>query len=717
MNRLMSFHGRPTVVKPALRSLLSDPARIQTSYFHGRPVSSGHLRSRVNSDEYFTRLSTSQPSCVWRKFKTNISTYSQIPNDKGANLTVNSLANFTYKFPEQNRYLSKWNSLINCTGEKLFGCKLNILLPLLKPPLVPWGQCVRDFHGTARSLCSRNLPIIPYEAPKDSLGLTYISDLSEEDAERVKSVAYEELKQILTTNNIQFTKVKAKKRTTGLSDSKNKDIAFVIMPQLCQSCGETAVIEADIDGEGTQRICIECGTVCTQQYSQSLSNSYDVNETDIDEAVCESCGVSLPHSAILAKLQLCPECQALEEKNEETAVQGKSPVKSKNASPPEIPTCKSCGGHDLGNECLGADERYVCRGCGSVFDDGLLISDEFGIGISRASQNGCFTLPNYAKKQRKLKGLTAGLNKISLLHDKLCFPESVKSEANEMFESVFNKKEVFFAYIITKEHIAAACLFIACRRHDIPLSLTHFKPYLDKFPLFFKSKNMLDKILNLNLPPLTLTSKIGYCLEGKGFNTKIIDKIKDILFLCRHAWLTEGRTRDGLIVIAAYYAYTSEQGYMPLQKFRNTFNLPNVSKCLINELKDLFFKLASALPWLQSVNKNNLYRYIDDILKYRNSVFQLAFKTEESTIESDKRQTAEHSKRKMEESSKELLLPSILKKPRKPVSHPEVHIPPHVNLYDSELKETEFEDAEINSYLLTEEEQARIRDLKMQYIQ
>ncbi|KAH9491960.1 Rho GTPase-activating protein 18 [Bulinus truncatus] len=214
MNRFMSFHGRQTVVKPALRSLLSDAARIETSYFPGRPVSSGHLRSRVNSDEYFTRLSTSQSSCVWRKFKTNNSTYSQIPNDKGANLTVNSLANFTYKFPEQNRYLSKWNSLINCTGEKLFGCKLNILLPLLKPPLVPWGQCVRDYHGTARSLCSRNLPIIPYEAPKDSLGLTYISDLGEEDAERVKSVAYEELKQLLTTNNIQFTKVKAKKRTT-----------------------------------------------------------------------------------------------------------------------------------------------------------------------------------------------------------------------------------------------------------------------------------------------------------------------------------------------------------------------------------------------------------------------------------------------------------------------------------------------------------------------
>ncbi|KAH9502942.1 hypothetical protein Btru_072425 [Bulinus truncatus] len=195
-------------------------------------------------------------------------------------------------------------------------------------------------------------------------------------------------------------------------------------------------------------------------------------------------------------------------------------------------------------------------------------------------------------------------------------------------------------------------------------------------------KKMLDKILKLNLLPLTLTSKVSYCLERKGFSTKIIDKIEDILFFV-----------SACLVEMPYYACTSE-------KSRNTSNLPTVSQCLINELKDLFLKLASALPWMQSVNKNNLYRYIDDLLKYRNRVFQWAFKTEESTIESDKRQTAEHSKRKLEESSKELLLSSILKKPRKPVSHPEVHIPPHVNLYDTELKETEFEDAEINSYLL-----------------
>lgn len=33
------------------------------------------------------------------------------------------------------------------------------------------------------------------------------------------------------------------------------------MPGQCQSCGEHAVIEAEIDGEGTKYICVECGTV------------------------------------------------------------------------------------------------------------------------------------------------------------------------------------------------------------------------------------------------------------------------------------------------------------------------------------------------------------------------------------------------------------------------------------------------------------------------
>lgn len=36
------------------------------------------------------------------------------------------------------------------------------------------------------------------------------------------------------------------------------------MPDICKSCGETAVIEVDLDGQGMHKICIECATVATE---------------------------------------------------------------------------------------------------------------------------------------------------------------------------------------------------------------------------------------------------------------------------------------------------------------------------------------------------------------------------------------------------------------------------------------------------------------------
>ncbi|CAL1527530.1 unnamed protein product, partial [Lymnaea stagnalis] len=416
------------------------------------------------------------------------------------------------------------------------------------------------------------------------------------------------------------------------------------MPDICLSCGVEAVIEVEVDGEGSQRICIECASVASGPRSEEISTPDD-NETSpnkSDELVCESCGETLSTSLVLEGLQTCPECQALEDNdpNQEKKLPLCCNAETDRDLNIEIShgtdVCISCGCKDLIRDCIGMDERKVCRGCGSILAESDLVGEEF-FGVSRSYMN---TLPTYANKAQKLKGLLAGHNKISILHDKLCFSEVIKAEALEMFEKVFYKKEVFYAQIVTKENIAAACLFIVCRLHDIPICLTHFKPHLDKFSAFTKANKKVLKYLDITLPHMNTSSQVSHYLEGHGFDSKMVDKVKDILFLCRQAWLTQGRAREGLIVIALYYAYLSVgqgKGKVTLNKFREMYKFPAVSSNLHKECNNLFLKLARTLPWVSGsiITMKTLYRYIDDILKYQNSLFHLAFKRDYMSSSSD----------------------------------------------------------------------------------
>ncbi|XP_055870919.1 rho GTPase-activating protein 28-like isoform X3 [Biomphalaria glabrata] len=123
-------------------------------------------------------------------------------------LIAKKIHQLKFYFPDNNKYIANWNNLLNNTYEGLLGYKVSVLSHL-KQPLGSLPPCSRNFHTSTSQSANH-----PYEPPRDALGLTYISDLNEEDAERIKNVAYEELKLLLKKRNIAYTKTKAKKRTT-----------------------------------------------------------------------------------------------------------------------------------------------------------------------------------------------------------------------------------------------------------------------------------------------------------------------------------------------------------------------------------------------------------------------------------------------------------------------------------------------------------------------
>ncbi|XP_055870922.1 rho GTPase-activating protein 18-like isoform X1 [Biomphalaria glabrata] len=235
MNHLVTIPRHQAVLNYTLRRLLTNAAS-------GNPITSlkgNHTKvhpswTDKNEDP---KTSKSQSTCrpMWSNFyglnsslrignkSKLISNYENsedqnqaVPHCKENSSDLNNskdLKKLKFYFPDNNKYIANWNNLLNNTYEGLLGYKVSVLSHL-KQPLGPLPPCSRNFHTSTCQSANRPAPLPPYEPPRDALGLTYISDLNEEDAERIKNVAYEELKLLLEKHNIAYTKTKAKKRTT-----------------------------------------------------------------------------------------------------------------------------------------------------------------------------------------------------------------------------------------------------------------------------------------------------------------------------------------------------------------------------------------------------------------------------------------------------------------------------------------------------------------------
>ncbi|KAH9491954.1 hypothetical protein Btru_026884 [Bulinus truncatus] len=211
MNHLMSLPRHQAVVNLTLRRLLSNAACSPVPPTPGHPAKVQPPETFINTSDDSESLSRTQASRVWKSLQIVNSTFNQVQNGSRANLISDHTEQD--KNPPSQAVIRLKESLLahetshlnNCITEEFKKDKLS--------PLGPWTQCLREFHSTI-SVGRRPAPLIPYTPPSNTLGLTYISDLNEEDAERVKNVAYEELKNLLTSHNIQFTKVSPRKRTS-----------------------------------------------------------------------------------------------------------------------------------------------------------------------------------------------------------------------------------------------------------------------------------------------------------------------------------------------------------------------------------------------------------------------------------------------------------------------------------------------------------------------
>ncbi|XP_055870921.1 rho GTPase-activating protein 18-like [Biomphalaria glabrata] len=207
-NPITSLKGNHTKVHPSWTDKNEDP-KTSKSQSTCRPMWSNFYG--LNSS-----LPIGNKSKLISNYENSEDQNQAVPHCKENSSDLNNskdLKKLKFYFPDNNKYIANWNNLLNNTYEGLLGYKVSVLSHL-KQPLGPLSPCSRNFHTSTCQSANRPIPIPPYEPPRDALGLTYISDLNQEDAERIKNVAYEELKLLLEKHNIAYTKTKAKKRTT-----------------------------------------------------------------------------------------------------------------------------------------------------------------------------------------------------------------------------------------------------------------------------------------------------------------------------------------------------------------------------------------------------------------------------------------------------------------------------------------------------------------------
>ncbi|RUS87687.1 hypothetical protein EGW08_004528 [Elysia chlorotica] len=511
------------------------------------------------------------------------------------------------------------------------------------------------------------------------------------------------------------------------------------MPLKCQFCQEESVVEEDVGDGREQLICVECGAVATSSATQPgkpvASTPGDPTcldeEDDCNANVCQSCGETLQPE----ETEFCSECKDLEEPHEDgdgcVPVTPKADISHPSEQKVNVTlgssqkACPSCGSLDLITDQMGTEEQIVCGSCGQVVGSQMFTNNESEISSTRTFGNQSQTLPRFAHRPGQCNGYKVGLERIVMVHQKLALSNHVKEEADEMFKRLFYMPTVVNKSIQSKEHIAVACVYIACRRDNLPVSMVHFSEFRDSSRLFIRAIKIVTTHLQIKLLPPALGTQVSQVFgsihlgAASTDSAKMLSQVRDIMFLCRDAWLTSGRHCQPMILIALYYVYlncdvcTKRIG---LKQFCSMFNLPPISKKMFSDFQNLFLRLASHLPWAKQgqVKHSTIHLYINDIIKYKKSLLHLAFEKPETGKEClpwEKNSTvASPSCPK-----KDILMPASFKRAREaqPVARaPESSIPAHLDLDCPEIKASDFPEDEIASYIITSVELDKIKKAK-----
>ena len=428
--------------------------------------------------------------------------------------------------------------------------------------------------------------------------------------------------------------------------------------------------------------------------------------------MCESCGDEID---IENESNFCEDCLEDQDITDENIqeVEGKDESNLKNDQT-QTAHCESCKGTNLHFVEIHLEKQLVCKDCGRMCSEFQQDENiEFHQFISEKTRKKLMNLPKYSNTVMETQGFLSGTKMIEMVCSKLKLESIIQEDSKALFEKAYNK--FIRCSIALKENLGMVSVYISARKENIPISLEHFKQFSNNFTLFVKAKKKMVRGLGLTISSgFSISAEIKQVLQGKGLD-HLITKVRDVLFLSRKAWLSQGRNTHSVITVGVYYAYLNSyqcKKYIGLKKFQKQFQLPSVSPALFSSSNTFFMKLAKEIPWANSerIHPRNFHTYLDDIIKFQNSLIHFAYQAEESLFLESSSDLPTKKKRDCDRT--EMLPPCMWKKKRYQEPVLVSRIPTNIDLDSSELGESEFAD-EIDSYILTEEEEKELAPLKM----
>ncbi|XP_071946788.1 transcription factor IIIB 50 kDa subunit-like [Antedon mediterranea] len=298
----------------------------------------------------------------------------------------------------------------------------------------------------------------------------------------------------------------------------------------------------------------------------------------------------------------------------------------------KVTICSECNSTDVENENINGHTTLICRGCGTVIDDNDINEENHDAApIFHSSAN----LKALARN-RRVTCLDQNVSKTKIMWGEMVktfckqfkFSVEMEKQAVDYSYKAFEMKEFYKRHSEQKRALSASCVYLTCRMHNWPVTINYVidlcSVHREYFGTVFKQ---LVNCLGINLEFMKLEEIIPTYLKESGLEQLNLEKsVLNICCLSNEAWLVSGRQPIHLIIAAAYVAWRAvpENFKKKITDFSNRLTGKTKTwKTRVREIENVLFKLACAIPWKSSntVNRNRIGLYVNDIMKYKLSLF------------------------------------------------------------------------------------------------
>ena len=502
---------------------------------------------------------------------------------------------------------------------------------------------------------------------------------------------------------------------------------------LCSSCGTEVDPQTDKENES--------GQSPPEIYDSSWSDADDIDRVDVHGSVkqsaedskikegtqtrttCANCkGNNLVHDRETEQL-VCEDCYTEHDRGSPhplTTDADNTEQILTTAPPTKI--CKGCGGTNLVHDTDHDTEQWVCEDCGYFIEEYALVSTQDFTNIAGTSDTYRWTpapKPRFANDSQQInKGQESGVKTIKDVTARLSWRSDLTDQAVALFERVYPHKLVKFTANELKDALGVCCIYSVARENGEKVTLRTLIGFHNvKKKLITRALKLLKEIDNKPLAAQSVSSLPEHILAPANLPKALVDKISKLVNACEKGFVSQGRDHTNVVISVAHLAWISEdfaaRRSVRLPKFCTQHGLKFGRHVTLvqKDVIELFIKLAGQLPWVSTeVGKHNYIHYLDNIASYSSTMVSRASSKGPDTVVT----TGEISDTLPDQQTTAVrilppLAPPSMKTTRGPiiVDPSQLQVPANLSAEDLDcevLKENEFSEQEISSYILTPQE-------------